>query len=129
MSVLNFILCLIVIAVLFDGFYTFPIRHTPKGINEKKIKIKHFAFLFYIDKNYFFGYLPDVDEESKCQNGKPYKEMPVKLFVCLIIGYTINFLACIAVIICFCINIDVIMYVVVFAFFEFILLGIFAAIM
>lgn len=129
MSVSNFILCLIVIAALFDGFYIFPLRHTPKGINEKKIKIKHFVFLFYIDKKYSFGYLPDVDEESKCQNEKPYKEMSVKLFVCLIIGYTINFLAFIAVIICFCLNIDVIIYVAALAIFEFILLGIFAAIM
>ena len=70
-----------------------------------------------------------MDEESKCQNEKPYKEMSVKLFVCLIIGYTINFLAFIAVIICFCLNIDVIIYVAALAIFEFILLGIFASIM
>lgn len=129
MRVIDFIFCLIAIAVCFGGFYVFPIRHSPKGINVKKLKVKRFAFLFCIDKEYNFGYLPDATKENKCKKGKPYKEVPIKLFVFLIIGYTINFLACIAVIICFCLNIDVIIYVAALAIFEFILLGIFAAIM
>lgn len=129
MSVLDFVLCLILIGALFYGFYIFPIRDSPKGINEKKIKVKRFAFLFCIDKKYNFGYLPKADETSKSQKEKQYKEVPIKLFVCLLIGYIINFLACIAVIVCFCLNIDITKYVAIGAIAEFILLLFFAVIM
>lgn len=129
MSVLDFVLCFILIGALFYGFYIFPIRNSPKGINEKKIKVKHFAFLFHIEKEYNFGYLPKTGEKSKDQKEKQYKEVPIKLFVCLLIGYIINFWACIAVIICFCLNIDITKYVAVGAIAEFILLFFFAVIM
>lgn len=128
MSVLNFVLCLIVIVALFVGFYIFPIRHSPKGINLKKIKIRHFAFLFCVDGEYGPGYLHSADKKFKCQNEKTYKEVPIKLFVFLVIGYIINFLACIAIIICFCLNIDIMQYVAIGVIIEFILLAFFAAI-
>ncbi len=128
MRVIDFIFCLIAIAVCFGGFYVFPIRHSPKGINVKKLKVKRFAFLFCIDKEYNFGYLPDATKENKCKKGKPYKEVPIKLFVFLIIGYTINFLACIATITCFCLNIDITKYIAIVILSEFALLVLFAAI-
>ena len=128
MSVLEFILCLVVFAVLLMGFYSFPIRNWPKGINLKKIKVKYLTFLFYTDKRYDFGYLPTTEKESKCQKEKPYKEIPIKLFVFLIIGYIINFLACIVVIICFCLNIDIMKYVAIAGLAEFVILGCFAVI-
>ena len=65
------------------------------------------------------------EKESKCQKENPYKEIPIKLFVFLIIGYIINFLACIVVIICFCLNTDIVKYVAIAGLAEFVILGCF----
>lgn len=129
MSVLNFVSCLIVTIALSVGLYIFPVRHSPKGINDKKIKIKHFAFLFYTDKEYNFGYLPDADKEHKSEKEKHYKEVSFKLFIFLVIGYIINFLACVAIIVCFCLNIDITKYVAIGAVIEFVLFVLFSVIM
>lgn len=129
MSTLNFVLCLLVVIFLFDGIYIFPIRHSPKGINLKKIKIKHFTFLFNVDKEFNFGYLPGDDKKSECEKEKRYKEVPIKLFIFLVVGYTINFLAFIAIILCFCLNIDITKCVAIVAVIEFLLLAFFSAIM
>ena len=79
-----------------------PARNFPMGSNVKTIKLKYFWFLFY---------------EAFGDNYKT-KEVSLCVFIYQLIGYIINLLVLIAVIICYFLNIDISEYILYLIFGE-----------
>ena len=87
-----------------------PRRYCYFEYNTKTIKFRHFQFLF---------------NESYGENRKS-KKLSLKTFIFQLTGYILNFLAIITIIVCYCLNIDIGIYLACFALAEFIICFIFA---
>ena len=79
-----------------------PRRYCYFEYNTKIIKFKHFQFLF---------------NERYGENRKS-KKLSLKTFIFQLTGYVLNFLAIIAVIVCYCLNIDIGIYLAWFGLAE-----------
>lgn len=87
-----------------------PGRYCYFEYNTKVIKFKYFQFLF---------------NERYGENRKS-KKLSLKTFIFQITGYMLNLLAIVAVVVCYCLNIDIGLYLAVFALAEFIACVVFA---
>ena len=91
--------------------YGTPARSCFQGFNVKKIKLKHLWFLFFRHQGIY-----KTDK----------REVVLSVFIFQLIGYIINFLVLIAVIVFYCLNIDISEYVLYFIFGEIIVAFFFA---
>lgn len=110
MSVRLLILYIVLILCCTLFVWIAPRRYCYFEYNTKTIKFKYFQFLF---------------NESYGQNRKS-KKLSLKTFIFQLTGYVINFFAILAVIVCYCLNIDIGIYLAWFALAELIICVIFA---
>ena len=113
MSLERFLWCIVGVLMGIFIVRNTPARNCPRGFNVKKIKLKYLWFLFY----------EDLGENYKT------KEVSLSVFVFQLIGYIINFLALIAVIVFYCLNIDISEYLLCFVFVQIIVAFFFAVAM
>lgn len=110
MSVKLLIACIGMILCCFIFVWLAPRRYCYFKHNTKTIKFRHFQFLF----NEMYG-----------ENRKS-KSLSLKTFIFQLTGYVLNFLAIITVIVCYCLNIDIGVYLAYFCLAELIICFIFA---
>ena len=96
MSLEKFEIFVGLILVILLTIWLAPSRNFPHGYNIKKIKLKYFGFLF---------------NEGIGDFRKP-KEISLQIFLFQLIGYIINILLLICVIILYCLNVDISTYIV-----------------
>ena len=96
MSIEKFGICVGLILAMLLMIWAVPGKNFPHGYNIKKIKIKYFGFLF---------------NEGIGDYKKP-KEISLQIFWFQLIGYIINILLLICVIILYCLNVDISNYIV-----------------
>lgn len=89
---------IIIIIILLLFVWLTPSRHFPRGYNVKKIKLKYFGFLF---------------NEGLSADFKKSKEISLKVFLFQLIGYIINILLLISVVILYFLNINIPNYVII----------------
>lgn len=100
MDLSQFIKCLLVLILCIVMFRFAFWREYPRGANIKKVEIKHFHFLFGEGTR-------GIDLNSN--------EVSLIVLIIQIIGYMINISAVIALVICYCYQIDIAQYIVYLA--------------
>lgn len=98
MSLTTFWGSIVAIIILIGFVWLTPSRHFPRGYNVKKIKLKYFGFLF---------------NEGVSADFKKSKEISLKVFLFQLIGYIINILLLISVVILYFLNINIPNYAII----------------